>query len=238
MSQLTLWDHAFAFVVFLLYPVYSMLTVRGAIEDIQKRGEGARIAAYRGVILTWVFFAACLAAIWVFLDRQWADLGFRAVEAGPLAIATGVSILLLAIIVLPLRQVALHPERLEGLSDQIGDFAELMPRSRREEKWFVGVSINAGILEELVFRGYLIWYLANFTPYYWAAGIAVFAFVFAHGYQGWKNLPGILLVSVVVVSLFVFTGSLLIPILLHALLDIMQGHYFAIIHRSQTETHG
>jgi membrane protease YdiL (CAAX protease family) len=238
MSQLTLWDHAFAFVVFVVYPVYSMLTVGRAIEDIRKRGEGARLAAYRGVILTWMFFAACLAAIWVSLDRDWADLGFRAVEAIPLAIATSISILFIAIIILPLRHVALHPQRHDGLTDQIGDFAQLMPRSRREEHWFVGVSINAGIFEELVFRGYLIWYLAHFTPYYWAAGIAVFAFVLAHGYQGWKNLPGILLVSVVVVSLFVYTGSLLIPILLHALLDIMQGHYFAIIRRSQTQTHG
>ena len=44
MSQLTLWDHALAFVVFVVYPVYSMLTVGRAIEDIRKRGEGARLA--------------------------------------------------------------------------------------------------------------------------------------------------------------------------------------------------
>ena len=85
MSQLTLWDHAFASLVFVVYPVYSMLTVRGAIQNIRKRGEGARLAAYREVILTWMFFAACLTAIWVFLDRDWADLEQQqALLSGPM----------------------------------------------------------------------------------------------------------------------------------------------------------
>jgi len=233
MSQLNFWDHAFALIVFLGYPLYSMLTIRSEIQDIQKRGERARLSAYREIILTWMFFAICLIAIWVSFDRDWADLGFRLIDAVPLSISIAISIVFISILIVPLRNIARHPERLEGLESQIGDFSVLMPRSRKEEYWFTGVSINAGLSEELIFRGYLIWYLAIFVPLYWAAGTAVVCFAFAHSYQGLKQMPGVLLVSAVVVSLFVYTGSLLIPVLFHALLDVLQGHYFAKMHRWQ-----
>jgi membrane protease YdiL (CAAX protease family) len=236
MSQLSFWDHAFALIVFLGYPLYSLLTMRGEIQDIQKRGEPARLSIYREIILTWLFFAICLIAIWASLDRDWTDLGIRAIDVVPLSISIAISIVFISIFIIPLRNLARHPKRFEGLESQIGDYVELMPRSRKEESWFTGVSVNAGLSEELIFRGYLIWYLNNFVPLYWAAGIAVVVFAFAHSYQGLKQIPAILLISAVVVSLFVYSGSLLIPVLFHIVLDVLQGHYFAKIYRSQANS--
>ena len=100
----------------------------------------------------------------------------------------------------------------------------------------MGVSINAGLTEELIFRGYLIWYLEHFVGLWWAAAIAVLWFGLAHMYQGLKQLPGILVVSFVAVALFIHTRSLLVPVLFHIFHDVFQGYYIAKIRRMSAST--
>lgn len=100
------------------------------------------------------------------------------------------------------------------------------------------VSLNAGIFEELIFRGYLIWYLSHFLNIAWAATIAVAMFGFAHIYQGIKQLPGILFISATAVLLYLYTGSLLIPILFHVFLDAIQGYYLAKIKNTNDDRLG
>ena len=233
MSSLTLWDHAFALIVFLLFPVYSKLTIAGLIEDIRKRGEPALLSAYKEIIVTWISFAIGVSAMWFLFDREWAELGIRVADPMPLAIGAVVAAIFVSLFVLPLRNISRSPERFGELDSLLGDIGLLMPRSKIEESWFYGVSTNAGLFEELIFRGYLIWYLDHFLELWLAAAIAALWFGFAHLYQGLKQLPGILLVSVVAVSLYVQTGSLVIPVLFHIFLDALQGHYIAKIQRKQ-----
>lgn len=233
MSSLTYWDHIFALIVFLIYPVYSKFTFAAVIEDIRKRGEPARIHAYKETVLTWIVFAYCIPAMWYLFDREWADLGVRAADPVILAIGAFVAAIFVSLFVVPLRNISRSPERLGELESQAGDIGLIMPRSKSEESWFYVVSTNAGLSEELIFRGYLIWYLDHFFELWLAAVIAVLLFGFAHSYQGLKQLPGVLLVSAVAVSLFVYTGSLLIPVLFHIFLDALQGHYIAKILRLQ-----
>lgn len=236
MSQLSSWDHAFALIVFVGYPVYSLLTMKGEIQSIRERGEPARLSSYRETILAWLFFAGCLIAMWGLLDRDWADLGIRGIDVVPLSVSITIAAVITFIFIVPLRNLARDPKRFEGLEGQIGDFVELMPRSRKEESWFAGMSVNAGLSEELIFRGYLIWYLGNFVPLYWAAGIAVVLFALAHSYQGLKQVPGILVISAVAASLYVYSGSLLVPVLFHIVLDLFQGYYVAKMYRSRTSS--
>ena len=233
MSNLGFWDHAFVLIVFLIYPVYSKLTFNGVLEDIRKRGERGRIAAYQEVILTWIVFAICVSGMWVLLDREWADLGIRVAGAVPLAVGLAIAAAFIALFIIPLRNISRSPERFGELDSQMGDFGLFMPRSKTEESWFKGVSINAGLFEELIFRGYLVWYLEHFFGLWWTAVIAALWFGFAHMYQGLKQLPGILLVSVVAVSLFVHNRSLVVPVLFHIFLDALQGHYIAKIRQLQ-----
>ncbi len=70
MSNLTIWDHAFALIVFLAYPVYGKVTIRPALDDILERGEVARISLYKEVILTWMVFAIGVFAMWALFDRN------------------------------------------------------------------------------------------------------------------------------------------------------------------------
>lgn len=235
MDALTLWDNAFALVVFLLFPLYSRMTISRALETIRQGGEAIRVAAYQKVIMTWAGFAVCVGLFWVYFGRSFADLGISASGGQKLVVGSLVAAAVVALIVVPIRRVAANPAQHDELMGQLGDVALFMPRSRREERWFNGVSLNAGISEELIFRGYLIWYLQHFVSTGWAAGIAVLAFAYAHWYQGVKQLPGILFVSGVAVSLYLYTGSLLVPIVFHVVLDALQGRYIARIRRSEAQ---
>lgn len=234
MMNLSFWDHAYVFAVIVVFPIYSKFTIKSVLDDIHKNGEPARIRAYQHVILTWIAFTTYVLLMWWGMDRSWADLGIRGADPVRITIGLAIAASVVALVVLQLRGIYLSGERHNELDTQLGNIGILMPRSRKEGIWFKGVSTNAGLSEELIFRGYLIWYLQHFAGLWWAAAIAVAAFGLAHSYQGLKQLPGIFFISAVAVALYVFTSSLLVPIVFHITLDAIQGHYIVKIRQAQT----
>ena len=60
---------------------------------------------------------------------------------------------------------------------------------------FYGLSITAGIVEEVLWRGFLIWYLSQFMPVWGAALISTIGFGLAHAYQGLRQVPQITIVG-------------------------------------------
>lgn len=100
--------------------------------------------------------------------------------------------------------------------------AALLPVTTAERRTFVWVAITAGIAEEIVFRGFLLVYLTEIATVPLGPAMLVSAALFglAHSYQG---LGGVLLTGLAgywLAGLFVLTGSLLLPILVHALVDL------------------
>ncbi len=231
MSNLSTWDHVFAFAVFLIYPIYAKLTFQRTLDAIRDRGEPARISSYKQIISTWMGIAACVLVMWVLFDRDWADLGLLFPDAVPFVVGLAVSAIVISMVVIPMRKQSQSATGARDFMNQVGEMLLFMPRTTAEESWFKAVSVNAGLVEELIFRGYLIWYLGHFVSPWWAAVVAVFLFGFGHIYQGLKMLPGILFISAVAVTLYVYTGSLLVPVLFHIFLDGLQGHYIARIQR-------
>ena len=98
----------------------------------------------------------------------------------------------------------------------------ILPVTREERRWFFVVSITAGVCEEVVYRGFLIHYLMG-AP----AGIGVtlavvvssVIFGIGHIYQGVRGAIGTAILGFVFAVLFVVTGNLAAPILLHAAID-------------------
>lgn len=233
MLTLTHWDHLIVLLVFVVYPAYGKWSYAAVVRDLRERGEPARVGAYQKVILTWASFAAILCAYWFMSGRAFSDLGFRSSSVTELMVGLllgGAFSLFIWFQVRGVSQILKGgDERKSGLEGII----EFMPRSKREERWFHWVSLNAGISEEMIYRGFLIWYLLHLVGTVWAALIAVIAFTYAHAYQGVKQLPGIALAAIVMVALYLISGSLWLPILVHIVMDAIQGSYIAKVLRQE-----
>ena len=95
--------------------------------------------------------------------------------------------------------------------------------------------MTAGIVEEFLWRGILFWYLLTWLTPVQTAVVATVAFGLAHLYQGWIKVGQIVLAGAVFTGLYVLTGSLLLPIILHIAVDWLQGRLaFEIVCRSRT----
>jgi membrane protease YdiL (CAAX protease family) len=98
----------------------------------------------------------------------------------------------------------------------------LVPVSAAERRWFALVGLGAGVSEEIVFRGFLFFYLATFTNFSSTQIIVASSllFGFCHIYQGWFGVLGTSLAGFCLAFLYAGTGSLLVPIVVHAALDL------------------
>lgn len=232
MRDLHLLDHLYFLITVGVIPAFSALRIRDSLKYIAEGGEPARIAAYRQIILIWFTLTLVLLGLWLHLERGWPALGFRWPTEGTLLLGVCGTAAFLGFVALSLQKFARAEDPDRALQDELGDLIVFLPTSRREEGWFSLVSLNAGISEEIIFRGYLLWYLAFFLDGLWAAVVATLLFTWAHAYQGLKLLPGIAITSAVMVALYLYTDSLLLPIVLHILVDALQGRYFARFRRA------
>jgi len=98
----------------------------------------------------------------------------------------------------------------------------LVPVSAAERRWFALVGLGAGVSEEIVFRGFLFFYLATFTNFSSTQIIVASSllFGFCHIYQGWFGVLGTSLAGFCLAFLYAGAGSLLVPIVVHAALDL------------------
>lgn len=99
----------------------------------------------------------------------------------------------------------------------------LLPRTRRERHLFTVVGVTAGICEEWLYRGFLlavVGALSGGLPTIVLVLVAGAAFGLAHAYQGTTGVLTTGVLGGVLAALYLQTGSLLLPVLLHAAIDL------------------
>lgn len=219
---MTLIDHLFVLAFAVAQPIIGLVSFRRFVRRIKAGATADLNHLYMTTMLGhWAMFCVAL-AIWSSMDRAWPTLGFGlALDWWFLA---GVVLAGVAIFFMGLQLRRLRGMNPADLRQQLGDLAYILPRDERELRRFYAVSVTAGIVEETLWRGFLIWYLVQFLPLWAAAIISAIAFGLAHAYQGAAHLPSVTLVGAIFVVLYLVTGSLWLPILLHAVVDIVQGH--------------
>jgi uncharacterized protein len=104
----------------------------------------------------------------------------------------------------------------------LGDIHALLPRNGAETGLCVGLSINAGVGEELFFRLLLPLLIANLTGDarlgFLAAG-AIFGL--AHVYQGWVGIVATTFVGFVLTAIYLWSGQLWVAMAAHAAFDLV-----------------
>jgi membrane protease YdiL (CAAX protease family) len=217
-------DHLLVFLLFVVQPIYGAFEARryAAWEKAGKSVDRKRF--YRHTIWVEWAFLAVLGSVWVTFRRPAEDLGF--VSPGGWGFWIGL-VLLIVVTGLFLRswqsaRTASDAEKAEQ-TGYVQDIAQFVPQSAREMRRFVSVSITAGIVEEIVYRGFVLWYLAQSMPMWVAVIVSSVAFGIGHSYQGANGAARAGLAGLAFAVFYVGTGSIWLPIIAHALLDILQG---------------
>jgi len=204
----------------LVAPAYSYYAGR----RIAAGAMPARTAAYGRTMLSWWLISLAMALVWVRMGRPASALGLT-VHADARAAAGAVLCVLALAYVNGQRRVLrrMPPERLARLRSSFGRTLAVLPRTLREYRLFVAVSVTAGICEELLYRGYFFAMTSHWLTLAGAAVVSACVFGLGHGYQGWKGVVKTTIAGLVLGAIYIGTGSLLWPAILHALIDVQGG---------------
>lgn len=209
-------------------PVHLLLAHRR-----EKRREAAgyartRIQRYQGAIALILSLGVVTLAVWAASGRSFTELGLVANGTIPFIAGSVVVLLICAALIVQCFMIALSEKERAQLARYVeaqGEVDKFVPRTTNELRLFAAVSLVAGVFEEIVFRGFLIWAFAHWMPL-WAAAIASIAvFTLSHLYQETSGaLVRVFGVAVVLTLVAVLSGSLYPAILLHAAVDLTSGY--------------
>ncbi|MCH8302297.1 MAG: CPBP family intramembrane metalloprotease [Proteobacteria bacterium] len=231
---MTLLDHSFVFIFAIVFPIAGFLGFRRLLRRADAGESVNRSQLYRNTSIGhWTLFLMCM-ALWAGEARPWTALGFAMQLDLRFALAAILTVLGIAVLLMQSRQVkAATQEQINGIKERFGRLSIIMPRNGNELARFYGLSITAGIVEEILWRGFLIWYLGQFMPLWAAALVSTLGFAMAHAYQGLSHLPQITAVGAAFAGLYLLAGSIWLPIILHAAVDILQGRLAYDVIRGQ-----
>jgi membrane protease YdiL (CAAX protease family) len=170
---------------------------------------------YFGTIAMALALTVGLAAVWLPAHRSAADLGLGLPLAGKLGLGLAAIVLAMAcVMVLRAKRkgVQTPPETLDLLPKTPGDFAA-----------FLAMGVVVGLAWEVLFRGYLLWFLTPRLGIVGAVLAASAAYGAAHGYKSPKQFIGSLVAALVFTTAYALTHSLWWLMLIHAGLPVLVG---------------
>jgi len=217
-------DHLFIVLLFVVQPVHGALEFRRFIHRIEAGEPANRVRLYRQtMVLEWLAFAV-LGGAWLLLGRPFAELGFEAPGGGGFWLGAAFVALVSAYFAFAWRRtLSMSNEEKLKHRGSLGALQHFLPRNERHFRNFTAVSITAGIVEETLYRGFVLWYLLQVMPVWAAVIVSSVAFGLGHSYQGVNGVARVTGVGAIFAALFFVTGSIWVPIAGHILLDVLQG---------------
>ncbi|HJW40956.1 MAG TPA: CPBP family intramembrane glutamic endopeptidase [Rhizomicrobium sp.] len=201
-------------------PIVSTLNGRRIARD----PSPPLVPRYLRTMLRGWLTAAAAVLCWWYARRPFAALGFDV----PLsdggrwgALVAALAIVAVAVIQLRLSRL-MTAKRQDSLRKQAA-YIKILPRTTPELLLFFGVSITAGVWEETLYRGFLIWFASTYLGVVGAVVATSVVFGVGHAYQGWRGATNAGLLGLGFAIGFALTGSLWWLIVVHALVDVFGG---------------
>jgi membrane protease YdiL (CAAX protease family) len=229
--MLELWFHLLFLWLAVLLP---FMTWRR--RNAYRRGAPGQVLTSRQLYLRvmigqWLAAGALVFVFWR-IGIPLATLGLKLPLLAPTAWIALATLVLLPFALAYNRRVLADPARMAKLRARFGGFSLLVPTNDSEQRWWIALSITAGVCEELLYRGALLRALLRKTTPGWAVFISAAVFGVVH-----FSDPSIGRTFIAVVAVFwgvyVATGSLLPGMILHAAIDVRGGTF---LRRAFTET--
>jgi membrane protease YdiL (CAAX protease family) len=229
-------DHLLFVVLAVFFPIraatFGFRRLTRAPEDQVPR---LRIGIYRQILLLEWGLSALVAGMWVARGRNWSALGLvPQLNGGVIGVAVGILIVLVAGGIQQRKALA-RPGAADTLRQRMAKIERILPHTEADLRWFEVVSITAGICEEFLYRGYLIWYLSHGLPIWAAVALAVVLFGIGHVYQGAAGATRAGLLGAFLALVYLLTRSLYLSMLLHFMADFFAGRVMYGIYRADAE---
>jgi uncharacterized protein len=196
------------------------------VRAIRARIPGARVRFYRTTMTAEWIVTLYVVGLWSAKGRPWSALRLASSSSLRLAIGYSLATIIIALFVLQawkVRKVLARPEAVARLRQKLAFADALVPETDGERRGFWVVSVTAGICEELVFRGFLIWLITAWLGLVAAVIISSIIFGFGHIYLGVAQVPRTALIGMVLALIVVGTGSLWPAMVIHAAVDLNSG---------------
>jgi membrane protease YdiL (CAAX protease family) len=169
-----------------------------------------------------------IAVCWLVLyggsyPAAWPELGLGPPRMGPLRWFVGACALLLPFFWQWRSRRLRNPVILARVRARYDKIKSFLPRNGRDYAAFVVLSLVGGVCEEILYRGFLGWYLVHVMSPLATAFVASLVFALGHVYQGWKNAARTFLFGLMHWFVYGLTGSIVPGMVLHALFNIQAG---------------
>ena len=207
-----------AFLIFVL-PFAGRYRYKQLKQQLANGDTKAKLRFYRRALAQQIVLAL-LVLTWRWLARvPAAKIGLVAPDSWKLSVLV-LCCITAAILVSIVRFRKTGDDKLRRALEMAGG---IVPTSPVERRLFAAFGLGAGIVEEFVCRGFLIYYLFASLSLVNPTLLVIVSsaiFGFAHLYQGRKGilLTGIL--GLCFAALYLSTGSLLVPVVIHVLIDL------------------
>jgi uncharacterized protein len=203
------------------------------VRSIRSKVPGARMRMYRNLLIAEWAITLFVLGLWIAKARPWSALWLGPVGHLRLGLGLLFAAIVIAILARNTKRVLGRPKSMAYVREKIGYLEPLLAETESERRAFWFVSITAGICEEIIFRGFVMWCIGVGTGLVLAVILSSVFFGFGHIYQGvWRTLPTAL-AGLFLALIVVATGSLLPAIIIHAALDANSGE---LVFRVKRET--
>jgi membrane protease YdiL (CAAX protease family) len=213
-------DYCLLALAIVVIPILSLLT--GSQLARLKPGEDRLLRRYTFTLLRSSIIALLIIVGWSRTGRSFVSLGL-----GPVTyrgwIGFVIDIVLLGFFArqhIQLRKSSVT--RLQQMQKQL-EGMKIAPQTARELVLFCVVGIIGGIWEELLYRGFLIWFFLPAVGAFMAILCSSAIFGLGHCYQGWRNVIRTAIVGVGLAVCYVLTFSLWWLMISHAMMNIYGG---------------
>lgn len=188
-------------------------------------------------------FALALPVVigWIVTRRPWSALAIvpptSTLHATASAVIIAATVAFGAAQLISIRKLAASDEKKASYRAALAHVEFMMPRDRGEFRLFGTLSVIAGVCEEFLFRGYMMWVLVAYMSFPLAVLVSAALFGLAHIYQGRRQAAKIGVIAVLM-NIVVWLGGWLVPaMVLHAVFNAATGRLaYVVLRGAQAET--
>jgi membrane protease YdiL (CAAX protease family) len=229
-------DHPI-FALFLIIPIIEWRWMWPRfLEGLDAEFPGVRGAYYRVLIMAKWAPAMGLLLFWAVAERPWRLIYFASSALEFVWIGAAILVAIVAITVVLRAANSGSVARADWLRNRIAFAEPLLPHTLAERHLYWALSVTSGASEEILFRGFLPWYLSVWIGPLPAFAVAALIYGFEHIYMGYAEIPKSAAMGLLLGAVVYYTRSLWPAMILHTAIDLIFGELGFKLMGSRTET--